>query len=170
MRNSSFGRLCGQLACATALIMFASSATANQQQLQATVAKHFLQNHQAIPLHNNGNVKSGDVLHLPEEATYVSRSKCYDLPAVRYTSLKSEFIRTTSELAAEAGGEIPADKIAQIEAQVGGKLIRSNLIILDPLSQEEPPTGYSVLQRPKAAPDCDIIGASCREGPRITFS
>jgi len=95
---------------------------------------------------------------LPEEATYVSRSKCYDLPAVRYTSLKSEFIRTTSELAAEAGGEIPADKIAQIEAQVGGKLIRSNLIILDPLSQEEPPTGYSVLQRPKAAPDCDIIG------------
>jgi len=82
------------LACAIAFFLNGEAA-ANQQQFQAVIAKHFLQNHHAIPLHNNGNVKSGDVLKMPDEATYLSRGKCYPLPPVRYTSLSSEYIRTS---------------------------------------------------------------------------
>ena len=68
-----FCRIAGALACATIFFLSNVSARANQQQLQALLAKYLIANHQAIPLHNNGSVKSDDVLKMPEEATYLSR-------------------------------------------------------------------------------------------------
>ena len=113
-------------------------ASADYRQLQAVLAKYFIANHQAIPLHNNGKVKSGDVLKLPEEATYLSRDKCFDLPSVRYTSLDADLLVTTSEVAAEVGGEIPTDKLAKIEATVHGEIRQTAGIRLNPFAQEEP--------------------------------
>ena len=132
-------------------------ASADYRQLQAVLAKYFIANHQAIPLHNNGKVKSGDVLKLPEEATYLSRDKCFDLPSVRYTSLDADLLVTTSEVAAEVGGEIPTDKLAKIEATVHGEIRQTAGIRLNPFAQEEPPNGYADLQVPKRIPDCTII-------------
>jgi hypothetical protein len=93
---------------------------------------------------------------MPEEARYVSRDTCYDLPPVQYTSIGIDFIRATSELAAEAGGEIPAKHIAEIEVEVKGKFRETDTILLDPLSQEAPP-GYAALQTPKKASECAVI-------------
>lgn len=133
------------------------AAHANDRQYRALMARYFLQNHQAIPLNNNGNVKSGDVLKLPEEATYVPRSVCYDLGRVNYNTVKSEFIKTSFDIASEIGGGIPTHKIAEIEAELGGKLQTDTSIQLDPLSEEGPPKGYLLLQTPKPDPHCDIV-------------
>jgi hypothetical protein len=158
MAKESMSRIAGTLACATIFFLGSVWARANQQQLQALVAKHFIANHQAIPLHNNGKVKSGDVLKMPEEATYLSRDRCYKLPAVKYTSLNIDFIRTTSQLAGEVGGQVPTQKIAEIEAELKGKLRETATILIDPLSQEEPPKGYADLQKTTTgAPECAVI-------------
>jgi hypothetical protein len=157
MAKCSIRRIGGTLACVTIFLLSNVSARANQQQLQALLAKYFIANHQAIPLHNNGKVKSGDVLKMPEEATYLSRDKCYKLPPVNYTSLNIDLIRTTSELAGEAGGQIPTQKIAEVEAELKGKLRETATILIDPLSQEEPPKGYADLQKTTGAPECTII-------------
>jgi hypothetical protein len=149
-----------RVAVLLALLACSAPAEAGQQQLQlrALLAKHFLSIHQAVPLHNNGEVKSGDVLHMPEEATFTSRDKCYKLPMPpRYLSLDAEFIQTTVDVAAEVGGALPLQRIAQIEASIGGKLRQVESIVLDPLSQEEPQGGYSALLNPNPVPECGII-------------
>jgi len=152
-----FCRIAGALACATIFFLSNVSARANQQQLQALLAKYLIANHQAIPLHNNGSVKSDDVLKMPEEATYLSRNRCFSLPAVSYTSLTVDLIRTTSALAGELEGQIPTQKIADIEAELHGKLRETATISIDPLSQEEPPSGYRVLSKTNGAPECEVI-------------
>jgi hypothetical protein len=157
MTNLSRNRFGSWLACLAALFISATPTAANQQQLQALLAKHFLRNHQAIPLHNNGNVKSGEVLRLPSEGRFTSRDRCYTLPPVHYTSLGDERIETTLEIAADAAADIPVQKIVQIEAAVGGQMQRSVSILLKPLSQEEPPGGFIALRHPKPISDCDII-------------
>jgi hypothetical protein len=144
-------------AFAIPIMLQATAAEASQKQYRALMARFFLQNHQAIPLHNNGNVRSGDVLKLPEEATYVPRQTCYDFGPVAYTTLKSEFIKTSFEIAGEAGGSAAVQKIVEIEAELGGKLQTETSILLDPLSQEQPPKGIVSLQTPKPNKDCDII-------------
>lgn len=158
MANDSICKMAGVLACGAIFLAGTGSARADQQQLQALLAKHFIATYQAIPVHNNGKVKSGDVLKLPEEATYVSRDKCFRLPPVKYTSLSADLIRTTSELAGEVGGQIPTQKIADIEAELKGKLREAATIVIDPLSQEEPPKGYADLQKATTgAPECGVI-------------
>ncbi len=147
------------LISAAIVLIAASPAKADERQLQALLAKHFLQIHHAIPLSNNGAVKSGDVLHLPDEATFVSRGKCYNLPPVRYLGLRSEFMQASFEVAGAAGGEMPFEKIAEIEAEVGGKLRQKASLLIDPLSEEEPPGGLAALEKPNMAPDCAVIGA-----------
>jgi hypothetical protein len=157
MARESIRRIFSAMACATIFFLGNAPAKANQQQLQALIAKYFISNHQAIPLHNNGKVKSGDVLKMPEEATYLSRNSCYKLPPVAYTSLNIDFIRTTSELAGELGGQIPTQKIAEIEAELKGKLRETATILIDPLSQEEPPRGYADLKKTTGAQECSVI-------------
>lgn len=157
MVKEPISRIAFVLACAMIFFLGNMPAGANPQQLQALVAKYFIANHQAIPLHNKGNVKSGDVLKMPEEATYLSRDVCYKLPPVRYTSLNSDFIRTTSELAGEVGGAIPTEKVAQIEAELSGKLRETATILVHPLAQEEPPKGYADLQKTTGASECGVI-------------
>ena len=66
----------------SALVICSAPATATQQQLQARLAKHFLSTHHAVPLHNSGEVKSGDVLHMPERlhsCRVTSATNCLDL-------------------------------------------------------------------------------------------
>jgi hypothetical protein len=105
-----------------------------------------------MPLYNNGKVESADILKMPEEATYVSRDTCYDLPPVHYTSIGIDFIRATSELAAEAGGEIPAKDIVKIEAEVKGKLRETDTILIRCLKRHPRATRlYKPLRRFQSA-------------------
>lgn len=134
-----------------------TTASADPSQLHAALAMYFLQVHNAIPLHNNGSVKSGDVLHMPDEGTFLPRDKCYNLPDARYAGLADEYIQTNSAIAEEVGGNIPIKKIGQLEALFGGKFTVSNSILLSPFSQEEPPAGYSVLTEPKPTSGCEVI-------------
>ena len=138
-------------------LLLPAGAEANQKQYRALLAKFFLLNHLAIPLHNNGNVKSGDVLKLPEEASYTSRDVCYDLGPVKYTTLNSEFIKSTFEVAGEVGGSVTLQKIAEIEAELGAKLGSESSILLDPFSQEGPPKGMVSLMNPKQTKECAMI-------------
>ena len=117
---------------------------ADELQLQATLAKYFLQVHHAIPLFNNPSVRSGDVLHMPDEDTFLAREKCFQLPPVQYRDLGIEFIETSPAVAAEAGGTIPVDKIGQIEASAGGKLVQNASILLDPFNGDGVPGGRAV--------------------------
>lgn len=97
----------------------ATEVHANQQQYRALMTKFFLSpNRYAIPLFSNGNVKSGDVLKMPQEATYLSRNACYDLKDVKYTSLNSESLKTSFDIAGQIGGSIPLQKIAAVEAEL----------------------------------------------------
>lgn len=131
---------------------------ANQLQLQARIAEYFLQIHHAIPLFNNPSVQSGDVLHMPDEGTFLPRRTCFpNLPPAQYRDLGIEFIQTSLTIAAEAGGTIPVNEIGQIEASVGGKLVQQASILLDPFKEDEPPQGYAVLQYPSNSPDCGMI-------------
>jgi hypothetical protein len=142
---------------AISLITTVTKASADPSQLHAALAMYFLQIHNAIPLHNNGSVKSGDVLNMPDEGTFLPRDKCYNLPEPRYAGLADEYIQTNSSIAGEVGGGIPVEKIGQLEALFGGKFTVSNSILLSPFSQEEPPSGYPVLVEPKPNSGCDVI-------------
>lgn len=152
-------RACVTIALITPLLFESTKARANQQQqYRALMTKFFLSpNRYAIPLFSNGNVKSGDVLRMPQEATYLPRTTCYDLKKVRYTSLNSEFVKTSFDIAAQVAGSIPLQKIAEIEAELGGKLATDTSIMLDPLSQDEPQEGIAALQSPKSDRNCDVI-------------
>ena len=110
-------QVAGRMAFVAASVLWIAPAAANQLQLQAVLAKYFLQIHHAIPLDNNPSVRSGDVLHMPDEGTFLAREKCFHLPPVRYRDLGIEFIQTSPVIAAEVGGTIPVDKIGQIEAR-----------------------------------------------------
>ena len=145
-----------KIGCAAFVLINTRTAFADQQELQAVLANHFLRHHYAIPLHSNGNVKSGDLLHMPEEATLAPRDTYYNLPPVRYTRIPNEYVQTSSSLAAEAGGQMPVRWVRKIEAEIGGKLEFGQSILLAPLSQEEPPGGYAVLEQPKSTPTCAV--------------
>jgi hypothetical protein len=171
MAKDSVCGIVATLICSTVLVLCTGSARADQRQLQALLAKYFIANHQAIPLHNNGKAKSGDVLKLPEEATYLSRDRCFKLRPVTYDSLNTELIRTTSELAGEAGGQIPTEKIAKIEAELNGKFRETATIAIDPLSEDEPPGGYANWRRiggPECAAIDDILSGKTRDKILIT--
>jgi hypothetical protein len=131
--------------------------TADELQLQAILTKYFLRVHHAIPLFNNPTVRSGDVVHMPDEGTYLAREKCFQLPAVQYRDLGIEFIETVPDVAAEAGGTIPVDKIGRIEASAGGKLAQKNSILLDPFNGDGVPGGYAALQHPNNSSECGIV-------------
>jgi hypothetical protein len=150
-------RLLVGIAAALSTLFYTASACADQAQLQALLAKHFLRNHHAVPLHNNGDVKSGDVLHMPDEGTFVSRNVCYKLAPPRYLNLDAEFIQTTKEIAGEVGGTLPVEKIVEVEAAIGGKLRQIESIVLDPFEEEQPQGGYSVLLQPNSDAKCNII-------------
>jgi hypothetical protein len=154
---------CAVIALILPVLFRSTEAHANQQQYRALMTKFFLSpNRYAIPLFSNGNVKSGDVLRMPQEATYLPRKACYDLKNVKYTSLNSESLKASFDIAAQAGGSIPLQKIAAIEAELGGKLRTDSSIILDPLSQEEPREGIAALQKPNADQKCDVIRSILR--------
>jgi hypothetical protein len=150
-------RAAGGVAFFAAALLWVAPTMANQPQLQAVLAKYFLQVHHAIPLDNNPSVRSGDVLHMPDEGTFVAREKCFHLSPVQYRDLGIEFIQTSPTVVAEVGGAIPVNKIGQIEASVGGKLVENASLLLDPFNADEPPGGYAVLQHPSNSDYCGII-------------
>jgi hypothetical protein len=67
---------CAMIALILTALLESGEAHANQQQqYRALMTKFFLSpNRYAIPLFSNGNVKSGDVLRMPQEATYLPRT------------------------------------------------------------------------------------------------
>lgn len=141
-----------------ASLLSANCGFASEQQLRALMAKHFLQNYHAIPLHVNGAVESGDVLKFPNEAKALSRRVCYNLPNVSPKALQSTFIQTTAGIAGRVGGTISPQRIAEVEAVVNGRLHQNALISLEPLAREEPSVGINALAAPKNIPECALIG------------
>lgn len=137
--------------------MLPSVGRCEESQFRAAVTKYFLQNHRAIPIRSNGNVRSGDVIRLPEEATLVSRDVCYNMPSPVYRSLASGSYDISILGATEFALNIPINKIIEFQANIGQNSKISSQVVLDPFSEEQPLGGFSILDNPRRDSRCEVI-------------
>ena len=138
--------------------MWPTWATAdNGRKLRALVTEYFLKSHQAIFLPQNPTAKSGNVLTLPGGTTYIERNVCYDLPKVKYYDIELAVMESDSGISALLGAMLPAGRLAEIAASIGGDLTKSTYLVVNPLNVDTPPSGTHVFEKPKSVADCDII-------------
>ncbi len=141
------------------LIAFSTTSQAGMQErrYKAAMSEYFMVVHKAVPLFTNGNITKGDIVQYPEEAVIrpLKDRICFNIGKAKPRDMDSMTIHYTDKLTLSAAADIPAHKIAKIEAELGGTISQTNKVVINPASRlhtKREPNQNNVIK----GPECEI--------------